>query len=96
MDELKDNVTRFSDNLYVLSFDYTQFSHDTVVAYMRYLTKSLEPARVIAIPVGMNLSYLDPISIETMKEFVCNLFKSYGEEGIAINSAVSNLFGDDA
>lgn len=96
MDVLKDNVVKFSDNLYILSFDYKEFDYNTVVAYMEYLDKSLAPARVIGLPVGMTLSYLDPISVETMKEFVCNLFKSYGKEGIAINSAVSNSFGDDA
>lgn len=93
--ELDDNVVKFSDNLYVLSFDYKEFDFNTVVDYLKYLNESLSPAQVIGLPVGMNLSYLHPHSIAEMKEFVRNIFQSYGEDGVRLNSAITNEFGDD-
>lgn len=94
MNDLGKEVSKFSDDLYILSFDPMRPGCDyrNVNKYMTYLGRALYPARVIAIPVGMSLSRCSPTIISELKDYMYNLYCSFGETGTEVNNDVVRSF----
>lgn len=94
MERLGTEVSKLSNDLYILSFDPRAYgcNHRNVVKYLEYLSRSLSPAIVVAVPVGMSLSKCSPIVMSDLKDYIHNLYRSIGEVGTEVNDDIARSF----